>query len=335
MIKINKYFITFLLNTLILHGQDTHFSQFYINSIYLSPSFTGSTNGTRVTNIFRNQWPGIPKSYISYAISLDHFLQKFNSGCGFLLLNDVAGEGKLGTTLIGFNYTYQLNVSYRYKLRPGIQIYRFTRKIDFYRLTFGDQLNFSGNNPTSVEVPTLNNTSNIDATLSLLFYTKKYWIGFTTDHILAPNESLKDGYSKVPLKVNIFSGCKHNITHKTGSYNEQSLNFWVLYYFQQKFDQLQIGAYLNKYPYILGFWYRGMMVIKKYASQLLNNDALIFQVGYVLNNNLKINYSYDLTISRLGPATLGAHEISLVFEFNQEQKYEQKIKKEIIPCPKY
>lgn len=327
------YFLTFIF-TLKIYSQDVHFSQFHINSLYLAPSFAGSTNGTRIINIFRDQWPGIPKSYVSYVLSLDQYLHKFNSGIGLMILNDIAGEGKLGTTLIGFNYAYQIILNYKYKLRPGIQIYRYTRRIDFYRLTFGDQLNLNGNNPASIEIPTLKNVSNVDATLSLLLYSKKYWFGTTVDHLLEPNESLKDGYSKVPLKINIFSGYKYNISYKTSTYNEESLNFWAYYYFQQKYDQIQIGGYLNKHPYIFGFWYRGMFLIKKYPTQILNNDALIFQIGYILNY-LKINYSYDLTISRLITNTLGSHEISIVLEFNQNQSYEQKIKKKIIPCSKY
>jgi type IX secretion system PorP/SprF family membrane protein len=66
-----------------LFAQDPHFSQFYANSLYLSPSFAGITQGTRLITDIRDQWPGIPGSFFTSTISLDHFIPTLNSGWGF------------------------------------------------------------------------------------------------------------------------------------------------------------------------------------------------------------------------------------------------------------
>ena len=65
-------FLIVLLN-LNSFGQDPQFSQFYANPMYLSPSFAGSTNGTRAVLNFRDQWPAIPGSFITYSASVDHY----------------------------------------------------------------------------------------------------------------------------------------------------------------------------------------------------------------------------------------------------------------------
>ena len=70
-------------------------------------------------------------------------------------------------------------------------------------------------------------------------------------------------------------------------------------------------------------WIQYQVLLGGYAPGYINNDALSFIVGYV-NDEIRIGYSYDFTISRLSTHTGGAHEIALVYEFNQEQKPRKK-----------
>ncbi|MDR2847728.1 MAG: type IX secretion system membrane protein PorP/SprF, partial [Bacteroidales bacterium] len=46
--------------------------------------------------------------------------------------------------------------------------------------------------------------------------------------------------------------------------------------------------------------------------------------------NFTVGYSYDFTISSLGPATGGSHEITLSISFNEGNKADRKTS---IPCP--
>ena len=45
-----------------ISAQDAHFSQFYANPLYLSPSLAGATDGARIILNYRNQWPAITKA---------------------------------------------------------------------------------------------------------------------------------------------------------------------------------------------------------------------------------------------------------------------------------
>ncbi len=317
-----------------LFAQDPHFSQFYANSLYLSPSFAGSTQGTRLITDIRDQWPGIPGSFFTSTISLDHFIPTLNSGMGLLLMKDVAGQGRLGSMQIGVQYTYQFRIFKNYLIRPAIHIYRTNRTIDFNRLVFNDQLTLSGVAGGSVEVPPLKQVGYIDFASSFMIYSEINWFGFTWDHMLEPNQSIIDGYSNIPKKYTLFGGHKFFLNGKTSIYNEESVNAWIHYRSQGKFDQIDLGAYWIRTPIILGFWYRGIPLLKRYKAGYQNNDAIIFNVGYVWKD-IKIGYSYDVTISRLIANTYGSHEFSLVYEFNQDQRMKKKTRKVIIPCPKY
>lgn len=324
----------FILIYISTKAQDPHFSQFYANSLYLSPSFAGSTQGTRLITVIRDQWPGIPGSFFTTTLSLDHFIPTLNSGVGILLMKDVAGQGRLGSMQEGIQYTYQFRVFKNYQARPAIHFYHSNRTIDFNRLTFNDQLTLSGVAGGSVEIPPLRQVGYVDFASSIMIYSQKNWFGFTLDHLLEPNQSLIEGYSQIPMKYVFFAGYKFYLKGKTSTYNEESINAWMYYRSQGKFDQIDLGAYWIRTPLILGFWFRGIPIIKRYAPGYQNNDAVIVQIGYMWKD-IKIGYSYDITISRLIANTYGSHEFSLIYEFNQNQRMKKKTKKVIIPCPKY
>ncbi|MCX7861937.1 MAG: PorP/SprF family type IX secretion system membrane protein [Bacteroidales bacterium] len=329
------FFLYFLvLSFTEITAQDPHFSQFYVNSLYLSPSFAGSTRGSRVITVIRDQWPGIPGSFFTSTLSFDHFIPNLNSGVGVLLMKDIAGRGRLGSLQTGIQYTYQFRIFQNYLVRPGIHFYRSNRTIQFDRLIFNDQLTLSGITGGSVEVPPLKQVGYVDFASSILIYNPTQWLGFTWDHMLEPNQSILDGLSNIPAKYTVFGGKKIYLNGKTSEYNEESINIWGHYRSQGKFDQVDIGAYWIKTPIILGLWYRGIPLFKAYKKGYQNNDAVIFQVGYVWND-FKFGYSYDITISRLIANTFGSHEVSIVYEFNQNQKMNKKTRKVIIPCPKY
>jgi type IX secretion system PorP/SprF family membrane protein len=332
-----RYYILFIiswLNWVGLYGQDPQFSQFYANSLYLSPSFAGSTQGTRIITDIRDQWTGIPGSFFTSTFSVDHFIPTLNSGVGLLLMKDVAGQGQLGSTQIGIQYTYQFRIFKHYQVRPAIHFYRSNRTLNFNRLIFNDQLSLSGTAPSSMEVPPLKQVGYIDFASSIMFYSHVSWFGITWDHITEPNQSIIDGYSYIPAKYTLFGGHKFYLNGKTSEYNEESINAWIQYCSQAKFDQIEIGAYWIQTPIVLGLWYRGIPILKRYKPGYQNNDAIIIQVGYVWKD-FKIGYSYDITISRLIANTFGSHEISIIYAFNQNQKMNKKVRKVIIPCPKY
>ncbi len=322
-----------LINNKIL-AQDPQFTQFYAAPTYLAPSFVGATEGTRAVLNARDQWPQIPGAFMTYGFSLDHNLYNLNSGVGLFVLRDQAGSAKLANTNIGLQYSYDININKFWHIRPGMQFYYSQRSIDFSKLLFGDQMHLSGNSASSVEIPTIDKANNMDFGVSVLAYSTLFWGGFSIDHITKPNQSLLGNVSTVPVKFMLFGGYKHALNGKIGLYNEESLNFALNYKAQGKFDQLDLGAYWMKRPLVIGFWYRGIPIFKHYKTGYQNNDAIALLVGYQLET-FKVGFSYDFTISRLIASTSGAFEISVVYEFNQNQKAKKRKKKVIIPCPKF
>lgn len=333
-----------LLSLQIGKTQIAHYSQFYSSPMTIAPSFAGLTEASRLSLNYRDQWPAVPGVFRTYSIGVDHFFSRAKSGVGILIFRDVAGAGKLGLTEAGLQYSYKLKVGQKrgnknaeWFLRPGIQFKYSQRSIDFEKLTFGDQLLGA---PYTSQAPPLPKKSYIDFTASLMGYTEMYWAGFSVDHLLKPSQSLYGDQSyRMKMKFNVFGGAKvmlksqKNKRVRYGRENE-NVTFAVNYQYWDKFDQLDIGAYWTRDPLILGAWFRGIPILDKNYNTFNNIDAIIVLVGFKLSPNLKIGYSYDMTIIRnLFSHTGGAHEVSLVWEFNKG--LDKRYKHTIIPCPSF
>ncbi len=321
------FFLCFITLTESL-GQDPTFSQFYANSLYLAPSFAGATEQYRFAINYRNQWPSIPGVFQTYSISFDKALSDFNSGIGVLATYDVAGEGNLSTTNIGLIYSYDFNINNKWHIRPGVMFKFYYLGLDISKLLFNSQLTGSGSVP-SVNPPPFENVADVDFTTSALVYNDRIWAGVTFDHLLVPKTSFYGDEAVVPVKVNLFGGVQ--VLRKTRLLTtiQESLSFAMNFQKQGSFYQSDIGVYYFKEPLIFGLWYRGIPIITSQAG-----DAIIGLVG-IKTGQLHIGYSYDFTISNLITATSGAHELSLIFEFNNLSLGQRRNRLRSIPCPEF
>ncbi|MGZ3862701.1 MAG: PorP/SprF family type IX secretion system membrane protein [Bacteroidia bacterium] len=328
--KFYKIFILFLIVRVSLVGQDMHFTQFYSSPLYLNPAFAGADVCSRVSLTYRNQWPGIYKTYKSYLLGMDHNFQSSNIGVGLLVGDDVAGSGSLRTTIIDPMIAYQARLNKKLYLRGAVQPGIEMRSINFNQLTFGDQIG-RGGNVASVETPTQTRTF-FDAGAGILLYTEKYWGGVSMYHINKPNESFYGEESaRLPVKYSVHGGAKFLINKDE---KDEALMKYVSGVFnyrgQNKFDQLDVGVYYAQNFVTFGLWYRGLPT-KHYKPGYANNDAVAIIIG-LKTKKLNIGYSFDITISKLAGLSKGAHEVTLSYRICTKAKKKKKL---VVPCPKF
>lgn len=311
-------------------GQDPTFSQFYANALYLSPSFAGATEEYRFSLNYRNQWPAVPGVFHTYSIAFDKAMPNFNSGIGVLATYDVAGSGNLSTTNIGILYSYDFNINKEWHIRPGVNFKFYYLGLDIGKLIFNSQITGSGTSP-SVSPPPFDNVADVDFATSALVYNERIWAGITLDHLLMPKTSFygDGGNAIVPVKLNLFGGAqilkKTRLRQKMQEVLSVAMNFQK----QGKFYQSDLGLYYYKDPLIFGLWYRGIPFATSQAG-----DAVIGLIG-IKTSQLHIGYSYDFTISNLISSSGGAHEISLIYEFNNLSIGQQRKRMKAIPCPEF
>jgi len=330
--------IGLLLSATQLLAQKVQFSQFYAAPLVLSPSNTGLIDGSRIVLNYRDQWPNIPGTFTTYAFSYDQYFDRIKSGMGLSIVRDEAGTGNLNLTDIGLLYSYDITASRFWHVRPGMRFKYGQRGIDIAKLIFGSQLTLDGD-PTSGSLDhdqTLAKTGYIDVDASALAYHSRYWGGITVANLLRPNQSLIGEVSRVPIKVSIFGGTRIPIKGNSRRSHEitESVTFSMLYQTQDKSDQLDLGAYWKKVPFTLGLWFRGIPVFSTQEGYEAL-DAVIVLIGYEIYD-LRFGYSFDYTLSKLNQsATGGAHEVSIIYEFNKNLKLKRKQRQVTIPCPDF
>lgn len=316
-----------------LAAQDMHFTQFYSSPLYLNPAFTGADVCSRVSATYRNQWPGISKAYSSYLLSFDHYIPQNNIGIGLLFGNDVAGSGNLKTTVVNPLLAYEMVLTRKITMRVGVQPGFGIRSINFNDLLFGDQIARGGSSVPTIETASQSKAF-FDIGAGALAYTKEAWLGFSFYHLNKPNESLiGDPDGTLPVKYSVHGGYKLIINEdEKEEFSRRSVSAAFNYRGQKEFDQLDVGVYYTQYVFNLGFWYRGIPLLKAYKPGYSNNDAVAFIVG-VKTDRLNIGYSYDYTISKLTNMSNGAHEIAVSYQLCKLNK--KKKKRLIVPCPKF
>lgn len=318
---------------------DPQFSQYYAAPLFLNPAFAGSTQYTRLGANYRNQWPAIDANFVTYAAYADHFFEDINSGLGLMVLTDKEGTFGARSSQVGLQYAYQLELTENFTFRPGFESSVFFRDINFSGLVFPGQLDNRGltGNPHGEDLGNGQTRIFADFSTGGIFYSRNLWAGIAVHHLTTPNTSLFGENAHLPRKYSVHGGYRFFLSNPsyhngyTDDGRERSITPTFNYRTQGGYDQLDMGTYLTFEPLMLGLWYRGVPY-KPYEGNG-NNESLVMLVGFSLDN-LRIGYSFDYTISKLGIGAGGAHELSVAYIFNSNNPRKPPKNVRRIPCPK-
>jgi type IX secretion system PorP/SprF family membrane protein len=309
----------------ICYSQDSQFSQFYANQLYLNPAFAGTSHLAKVSLNYRNQWSQLPGAYITYSGSFDQYFQKAHGGLGIHFLNDVQSGGDMANTQISVVYAYHLQISHEWFASFGLQTSFVQSRIDWTGLIFPDMID-------PLRGPVLNSGQSqpdagakkamIDFSTGALIYSPTIFGGFSVSHLTEPGKNIySDNRSRLPRKFTVHGG--FNLT--LNRFNEEPITFSpnILIQRQGTLSQINLGSYARRKNLAIGLWYR----------QNLGSmpDAFIASLG-VMFSNFRFSYSYDLPISGLMAYSQMSHEVSMGILFNKIQKAK---KFKAMPCPEF
>jgi len=327
-------FVCALLLTGLLNAQDPHFSQFFASPLTLNPAFTGKFDGQwRLAANHRDQWPSIPKAYVTTSASVDFPIMKKKIAEG-----DVFGLGLSGVSDASANSALKLNygslsLSYHkaldeegyHTIGAGFQATYSSMVLDITKLTFEDMLTQNGFTGTTSDVLTNGKNQNyFDVNAGLLYSgssngTNNFYLGASMYHINRPKVSFKDKNWYLSGRITIHAGGSFPVSDVV------AVNTSIIHQIQNKASETTVGAALslnanpgevNPTSVYIGSWYRF-------------NDAIIPYLGIEFAG-LRIGVSYDVNTSSLKAATSsrGGSEISIIY-------IKRKIEQKGIPCPKF
>ena len=342
-------FIGALLTALTVQAQDPHFSQFFASPLTLNPAFTGKFSGSwRLAANHRDQWPSIPKAYVTTSASLDFGILKSRIpdndvfGIGLSGLSDASANGalKLNYGSLSMSYHKALDENGYSTIGAGFQATYSGLSLDVSKLYFENQLTqngFSQSIPSGEIFDKGTNQSYIDVNAGLLYSgstngENNFYLGASMYHINRP----KVNFSTYSIDPATGTRTDHPTwylsgrisIHGGGSFPVSDLitvHTSLIHQIQNKASETIVGAAIaanlnqdaaNPSSVYLGSWIRF-------------NDAIIPYIGIEIGG-LRIGASYDFNISNLKAATAsrGGSEFSIIY-IKRPAEYKG------IPCPKF
>ena len=204
-----------------LQAQDPHFSQFFSSPLTLNPAFTGKFDGTwRLAANHRDQWPSIPKAYVTTSGSVDFGILKGKIpkgdvfGIGFSGLSDQSADAalKLNYGSVSLSYHKALDEEGYNTIGAGFQATFSSAILDRNKLTFEDQLTQNGfTNPTAETFSNGTGQNYTDLNAGILYSgssngVNNYYMGVSVYHITKPNLSFIDKTWNLASRVTIHGG---------------------------------------------------------------------------------------------------------------------------------
>lgn len=308
-------------NVSVLKSQDPIYSQFYNAHLQLNPALAGNTISPLIQLNYRNQWPALPNIYTTYSVSYDQFIRNLNSGLGFMVLTDNAGEGTLRSTGISGYYSYRIKFRGNTYIKGGMEVGYNNLSLDWSKLQFGDAIDpingpiSPGGTPypSSESVPNTNSRNYLTVGAGVVIYNPQYYFGISLKNLNTPDISFvgntatgQSANSNLPTRISLHGGTQIILKRGNNKVDPTFLSPNIMFLRQAGYNQLNVGAYLSIDKIQGGLWYR---------HSLFNGDALITSFG-VKKDFFKISYSFDITMSQLTIRQGGSHEIGIILNFD-------------------
>jgi len=331
--KFSVFIITAVLS-LNAYAQDPHFSQFFASPLTLNPAFTGKFDGEwRLAVNHRDQWPSIPKAYVTTSASFDFGIMKSKIptgdvfGVGISALTDASADNqlKLNYGSLSLSYHKSLDENGYNTIGAGFQGTYSSLTLDDSKLTFEDMLRQNGFTGARTDFLTNGTNQNyLDLNAGVLFSgstngNNNYYAGVSAYHINRPKVGFKDSNWYLANRLTIHGGATFPFTQTV------NLNVSVIHQMQSKASETTLGGAFSfnvngddvkPTNVFIGSWMR-------------LNDAVIPYLGLEVGG-LRIGATYDVNISTLKSATSsrGGSEFSLIY-------IKRKSEVKGIPCPKF
>ncbi len=315
-----KYIVLnlFMVST-VLQAQSYHFSQFFSTPLLTNPANTGFIDGPyRVATNFRSQGMSGGSSYFTGYLSADFspfrniLSEGHKAGVGMYVMNDQSLNGALQTNSIGISTAYNvgLDENGEYSLGVGFQGTYHQRRIDYNKLSFGNQFGGGGYDPSLPIGEALGDANkqyfdvNAGIVYNIMLEDKSFFAGISAYNILKHKENTFSDEFKMPTRYVIQAGTQVYV----GDYGKAYIS--LTHMGQAKANETTIGGAYGiqlgerdiKNEINFGMWYR-------------LKDAIIPYVGYHYNN-FQVGLSYDYTISSLKTASQvkNGYELTLIYK---------------------
>jgi type IX secretion system PorP/SprF family membrane protein len=287
--------IGLLLSNFISFGQQTpHYTQYMYNMHIINPAYAGARADLSIGILGRTQWVGVegaPKTetFSINARAIDGI------GLGLSVVHDKLGLSE--ETALYADVSYTLVMSKYSRLAVGLK-----GGLSFYNNGLAN-----GITPDNEIYQSINGTyPNVG--FGAFFYNKRFYAGLSIPTLLKTPKFRIDGANDVTgisEHVNVFAttGMVFDINDHL-KYKPSLLVKYV--------SSLPLSVDLNS-----NFLYNNRFEV---GVSYRYNDSVSGLFAIILNQQFRIGYTYDYTLSNLGKFNSGSHEIMLLFDIDYKKR---------------
>jgi type IX secretion system PorP/SprF family membrane protein len=273
--------------------QDPMYTQYMENLQIINPAYAGSKELLSLMVVSRNQWVSLPGAPDTRSVVVHTPINTTQMGLGISVLSDHIGPVK--QTGFYFDYSYRLYFSNQRTLSLGLKA-----GVNFYDANISNLTTNDPNDP--VFAYDINRKFLPNVGVGAFYYTNQYYFGLSIpkliDNAINKNGVAVQNISREQMHVFFMSGYVYDV-NRILKFKPAILAKYVM---NAPFSIDLSGTFLFYERLWLGAMYR-----------VGDSFGGLFQLQ--LSNQIKIGYSYDLPINRLGAYNNGTHEIMISFDF--------------------
>lgn len=274
--------------------QDPMYTQYMENLMTINPAYAGSKDLLSMLAVSRNQWAGMARAPETHTIAIHSPVSQTNMGLGLSFLRDNIWPIK--QTGLYLDYSYTLHLKNKNKLALGLK-----GGVNFYEAGIEDLLTNDPNDP--VFSNDINRRFLPNFGIGAFFHSRRYYMGLSIPklikNVINQNGFATEQVDREEMHVFFMSGYVFDV-NRIVKFKPSALVRYV--------DNAPIGLDLNgTFLFYDRLWLGGM-----YRPG--DSFGGLFQLQ--ISNPMKIGYSYDFPISRLGAFNKGTHEIMVSMDFN-------------------
>ena len=287
--------------------QTPQYSLYMLNQFGWNPARAGSENSLSVTGIWRSQWNGLDRAPQTQQVNAHLPLNALRSGLGLWLENDATGPQR--TTGGQLAWTYRLETRGGMLISAGLSggFSQFTLDGSLLKTPDGNYIDPASPNHNDPVLPTGRESAGAPVFGAGLFMVnKKLEIGLAAQQILETRWAFAQNLTIQSRRT--VSGILARSIELT---DELVLKPSILLKTDLAEWQMEVSAMGQfRENWLGGLSFRGFS--KK------NRDAMVFFVGTRLNEKTRVAWAYDWSISALGAANRGSHELLLNYNLGKE-----------------
>ena len=303
--EINNFVTSFkfiLIVTLILLNttnsvaqQDAQYTQYMYNTINVNPAYAGSRGVLSVFGMYRAQWVGLEGAPNTAAASIHSPIENSRVGLGLTVSNDQIGISERNTVSTDFSYT--INTSDSYKLSFGFKGSASLLNVDYNKLNKYDK-----NDPKFQNNIDNQFSPNIGA--GVYYHSDKLYAGVSVPFILETKhfDDNTNSVAKDALHYYFIGGYVFDVSESTK--------------FKPAFLIKSVKGAPLQADLTANFMFHDKFVI---GGAWRWSAAVSGLVGFQVDSNWFVGYTYDSDTTKLANYNSGSHEIFLRYEFKGKQ----------------